>query len=126
MRIEHVALWVSDLEKEKAFYLAFPGAVSSPMYRNAGKGFESVFISFAGGARLELMRKDGVTEKSERTGLGWAHLAFSMGSPVKVDEMTKTLQKAGHRLLGGPRVTGDGYYESLFEDPEGNLLELTI
>lgn len=128
MRIEHVALWVSDLERMRAFYETYFGAVAGPKYTNAAKGFESYFLTFtAGGARLELMRKSGLPPRppgAEHT--GWAHLAFSVGSVESVDALTERLRAAGFEVIDGPRWTGDGYYESVALDPEDNRVEVTV
>lgn len=135
-RISHAALWVRDLEREKDFYVRFFGASANEKYVNAIKGFESYFLSFEGGARLELMRKEGVDDTGfvsadpnrlvmpER--LGFAHLAFSVGSEERVDGLTAELERAGFPLVSPPRRTGDGYYESAVADPEGNVLEITV
>jgi lactoylglutathione lyase len=127
MKIEHVALWVSDLERTRAFYETYFGATAGPKYANAAKGFEAYFLTFpSGGARLELMRKSGLPAHSpgaEHT--GWAHLAFSVGSAERVDALTGRLRAGGFDVLDGPRRTGDGYYESVVLDPEGNRVEVT-
>jgi lactoylglutathione lyase len=126
MRIEHVAIWVKDLEKMKDFYERYFNGESNEKYHNEAKGFESYFLKFESGARLEIMRKIGIDRESHNESLGWAHVAFSLGSKETVNELTKQLQQDGYVLVNGPRVTGDGYYESVIEDPEGNLIELTI
>jgi lactoylglutathione lyase len=126
MRIEHVAIWVKDLEKMKAFYETYFNGESNEKYHNESKGFESYFLKFGSGARLEIMRKIGIDTEAQNDSIGWAHVAFSLGSKEKVNELTMQLQNDGFVLINGPRVTGDGYYESVMEDPEGNLIELTI
>ncbi|MCM3034200.1 MULTISPECIES: VOC family protein [unclassified Niallia] len=126
MRIEHVAIWVNDLEATKAFYEKYFNGKSSSKYHNKVKEFESYFLSFDSGARLEIMRKAGIDKKSNEEILGWAHIAISLGSREAVDDMTARLKNDGYRHVNGPRVTGDGYYESVIEDSEGNLLELTV
>lgn len=127
MRIEHAALWVTDLERTRAFYETYFGAAAGPKYANAAKGFESYFMTFpSGGARLELMRKSGLPARPpgpEHT--GWAHLAFAVGSEEAVDALTERLRADGFELLDGPRRTGDGYYESVVLDLEGNRVEVT-
>ncbi|MDV2686961.1 VOC family protein, partial [Alkalihalophilus lindianensis] len=95
-------------------------------YHNKEKKFESYFLTFDGGARLEIMSKAGIDKPDQDDRLGWAHIAISLGSRESVNQMTTRLQNDGYRLVNGPRVTGDGYYESVIEDPEGNLLELTV
>lgn len=126
MRIEHVAIWVRDLEKMKAFYETYFDGKSNEKYHNATKGFESYFVRFESGARLEIMRKVGIDKEDQEDRIGWAHIAFSLRSRDKVNELTTKLQDSGYILVNGPRVTGDGYYESVMEDPEGNLIELTV
>ena len=126
MKIEHVALWVKDLEKSKAFYGTYFGAKAGNLYHNPQKEFRSYFLTFEDGARLELMNRTDVTDESSQSALGWAHLAFSVGSKERVDFLTKRLIQDGHTCQGMPRVTGDGYYESVFEDPEKNIIEITI
>ncbi|WP_184197170.1 VOC family protein [Chitinimonas taiwanensis] len=129
MRIEHVALWVADLERMKDFYTrAFRGSASE-RYRNPHSGFQSYFIYYDSGARLELMQLDGIPPNAndvQRQARGLIHLAFSAGSARAVEELTEQLCAAGSPLLSGPRLTGDGYYESVVLDPEGNRIEITI
>ncbi len=126
MKIEHVAIWVKDLEEMKKFYTTYFEGTANSKYRNIEKKFESYFLSFKEGARIELMRKAGVDKPDSNDRIGWAHLAISLGSEEAVNELTERLQKDGYLLVNGPRLTGDGYYESVIEDPEGNLIELTV
>lgn len=126
MRIDHVALWVKDLEKMVFFYTKHFGATAGNRYTNKEKGFQSYFLTFESGARLELMSRTDVTEKHDEQVLGWAHIAISLGSKEKVDQLTDELCRKGYCHMDGPRTTGDGYYESVVLDPEGNHLELTI
>ena len=127
MKIEHVGLYVHDLEGARAFFENYFAAKSNDRYHNPKTGFQSYFLTFEDGARLEIMTKETVQScASSAEQLGYAHLAFSLGSKEAVDSLTQTLEQAGYKLLSGPRVTGDGYYESLFEGFEGNLLELTV
>ena len=129
MRVEHVAIWVSDLEIMRLFFEKYFGATApSKKYENSMKGFESYFLVFSNGARLEIMKSRKVTTKQNMTMecLGFAHLAVSVGSKEKVDEVTFRLKSDGFSVIDGPRVTGDGYYESAFLDPEGNTIEITI
>jgi lactoylglutathione lyase len=125
MKIEHVAIWVKDLETMKSFYETYFNGIGNSKYHNKDKEFESYFLTFDGGARLELMRKSGIDKPDQNDRIGWAHIAISLGSRESVNQMTVRLQNDGYRLVNGPRVTGDGYYESVIEDPEGNLLEIT-
>jgi lactoylglutathione lyase len=127
-RIEHVALWTHDLERLRDFYVVYFDARAGDRYVNAAKGFESCFLSFDDGTRLELMRSSRLElaawpPGSQRHGL--THLAVAVGSEQRVDELTRRLAAAGHCVVDGPRRTGDGYYESVVLDPDGNRLELT-
>ncbi|AYV67663.1 MULTISPECIES: VOC family protein [Niallia] len=126
MKIEHVAIWVKDLEGMKTFYTTYFEGTANSKYQNIEKKFESYFISFKEGARLELMRKAGIDKSDSDDRVGWAHIAISLGSKEAVNQLTERLQKDGFLLVNGPRLTGDGYYESVIEDPEGNLIELTV
>lgn len=129
MKIEHVAIWTRDLEGMKKFYTDYFGGKAGEKYTNASKSFESYFISFDSGARLELMRMPSIPENlNDRVNqhIGIAHIAISVGSIEKVDSITDELIKTGYTLLSKPRHTGDGYYESCILDPEGNRLEITV
>ncbi len=126
MKIEHSALYVENLERAKNFFEEFFGGKAGKLYHNEKTGFRSYFITFDGGARLELMTRpslDNSQPKEMRT--GYAHLAFCIGSRRDVDSLTGKLRAAGYSVTSGPRVTGDGYYESCIEDAEGNTIELT-
>lgn len=126
MYIEHIAIYVNDLEKAKDFFIKYFDAKSNAGYHNLATGFQSYFLTFDNGARLELMKKTGMsdeTEKSERT--GYAHIAFSLGSKRAVDELTQRLKADGYEVVSGPRTTGDGYYESCIVAVEGNIIEIT-
>lgn len=127
MKIEHIALYVNDLEGAKDFFRRYFGAVSNDMYHNKTTGFQSYFLTFEDGARLEIMTKPDLidTEKSSvRT--GYIHLAFSVGSKDAVDSLTARMKSDGYQILSGPRTTGDGYYESCIVGFEGNLVEITV
>lgn len=126
MEIEHIAIYVKDLEKTRKFYIKYFGAVSNEMYHNVKTGFKSYFLSFSSGARLEIMNKPDVSENENVLRLGYAHFAFSVGSKEKVDELTERLKADGYCVVSGPRTTGDGYYESCVLDDEGNRIEITV
>ncbi|MEH6937135.1 VOC family protein [Bacillus sp. JJ664] len=126
MRIEHVAIWVNDLEGMKSFYEKYLDCKANNKYHNIEKKFESYFLTFKSGARLEIMRKVGIDQPNRNNQLGWAHIAISLGSAESVNHLTSRLKNDGYSIVNGPRVTGDGYFESVIEDPEGNLIELTI
>ena len=129
MKIEHIAIWVKDIERVKAFYETYFQARANQKYHNPKKGFQSYFLSFDTGARLEIMQMDCIPKCAhnpveQRTGL--IHFAVSVGCEVEVDRLTNQLCSAGYAVLDGPRTTGDGYYESIVLDPEGNRIELTV
>ncbi|MEI5962223.1 VOC family protein [Bacillus albus] len=126
MKIEHIAIWVNDLELMRSFYTKYFNGKSNFLYHNEVKQFESYFITFESGARLEIMRKKGIEKEPNPNITGYAHTAFSVGSEERVNELTTTLKNDGYSLLNGPRFTGDGYYESVISDPEGNQIEITI
>lgn len=127
MRIEHVALWTEDLERLVSFYRAYFGASVGEKYVNPAKSFESRFLSFDSGARLEIMRTTALTPvkpDSAAQSIGFTHLAFAIGSERGVDELTDRLRRDGYAILDGPRRTGDGYYESVVLDPDRNRIEI--
>ncbi|SHO61704.1 VOC family protein [Algoriphagus zhangzhouensis] len=126
MKIEHLAIWVGDLEAMKTWYCEILGMKAGERYHNPKKGFSSYFLSFESGARIELMHRSDVNPRGNSPQIGYAHIALSLGSKVEVDEKTAEFKQKGIPVLDGPRTTGDGYYESVIQDPEGNLIELTI
>jgi len=128
MKIEHIAIWTKDLEKMKKFYLQYFDLISNEKYHNSKKNFSAYFLSFPTGARIELMFKPEIIEivKNAEFNLGLTHFAISVGNKEKVDELTNLIRQNGHRIVGEPRITGDGYYESVISDPEGNLIEITV
>lgn len=129
VRIEHVAFWTEELERLVAFYEKYFGAAAGSKYVNPAKGYESRFLSFAGGARIEVMRSATLNPVKLAAGaqrMGLAHLAISVGSRQRVEELTQRLKKDGFEVVDGPRHTGDGYYESVVLDPDGNRIEVTI
>ncbi|QQS50706.1 MAG: SemiSWEET transporter [Bacteroidota bacterium] len=122
-KIKHVALWTSNLEEMKDFYCHHFKATCSMLYKNPTSGFQSYFINFSSGASLELMyNKNSEQEKAQLSG----HFCISVGSKKRVDEFAEHFRKEKIEILKGPRVTGDGYYEFLFRDTEGNLVEVTV
>lgn len=127
MRIEHIAMYVNNLEKTREFFIKYLGAKSNEGYHNKKTDFRSYFLSFEDGARLEIMNKPGMVDEQkalQRT--GYIHIAFSVGSKEKVDELTALMKADGFDVISGPRTTGDGYYESCVIGMEGNQIEITI
>lgn len=126
MHIEHIAIWVKDLEKMKAFYVKFFQMESNDKYINQKKKFSSYFLSFKNGARIELMHRPDISELLHKNHFGFAHMAISVGNKDKVDKLTKSIENNGYKIIGYPRTTGDGYYESVILDPEENQIEITV
>lgn len=128
IRIEHIALWSEDIERLADFYRTYFDAEVGDPYINAAKGFESRFLGFGSGARMEIMKTTTLAPQGHAPGaqrMGLTHLAFTLGSTQRVDELTQRLRQDGYEVLDGPRRTGDGYYESVVLDPDGNRLEVT-
>lgn len=129
MKIEHLALWVKDLEQTKNFYTHYFGMQCSEKYTNASKGFSSYFLSFENETtRLEIMHRADILESKNTSAgniFGLTHFALSVGGKEKVDEFTRQFRADGYKIVGEPRTTGDGYYESVIEDVDGNWVEIT-
>lgn len=128
MRIEHIALWSKDIDELKEFYTTFFGAHCNNKYINTKKSFESYFLSFDEGARIEIMQMPDVIpiENNNKNIVGIAHFALSVGSKEKVDLLTEKIRNGGYTIYSEPRTTGDGYYESVVLDPDNNKVEITI
>ena len=127
MNIEHIAMYVRNLEAAKDFFVKYLGAASNSGYHNKNTDFRSYFLSFDSGARLEIMtRLEMADSHNDIARTGYIHIAFSLGSKKKVDELTTLLKADGYEVLSGPRTTGDGYYESCIVGIEGNQIELTV
>lgn len=127
MKIDHIAMYVNDLEGTRKFFEQYMGAMSNNLYYNETTGFKSYFLSFEDGARLEIMNRpdmDDAGKPLQRTGL--IHIAFSVGSRGKVDLLTAQMKEDGYEIISGPRTTGDGYYESCVVAIEGNQIEITV
>ena len=127
MKIEHVALYVNNLENARDFFVKYLDAKSNEGYHNPNTNFSSYFLSFDEGARIEIMNKPEVPDLPKNPARTvYAHIAFSVGSKEKVDELTAKLRADGYEVLSGPRVTGDGYYESCIVAVEQNQIEITV
>lgn len=127
MRIEHLAIWVEDIERMREFYLKYFDTTSNEKYFNPKKNFTSYFIQFNdGGCRIELMNRPDISSNPGNRGLimGNTHFAVTVGSKEAVNELTELLRKDGYIIEGEPRTSGDGYYESVISDPEGNIVEI--
>lgn len=127
MRIEHIAMYVNDLDAARDFFIRYFNAKSNEGYHNKTTDFRSYFLSFDDGSRLEIMNKP-TMEDSEKglTRTGYAHIAFSLGSKAAVDRLTEILKCDGYDVISGPRTTGDGYYESCIIGIEGNQIEIMV
>ena len=127
MKIEHIAMFVNDLEKTRDFFIQYFDATANDGYFNPKTQFKSYFLTFDQGTRLEIMSKPNVIDDVkgvEKT--GYTHLAFSVDNQQKVNDLTEALRKGGYEVISGPRVTGDGYYESCIIGIEGNIIEITV
>ena len=125
MKIDHIAIWTNNLETLRSFYIKYFHGESGEKYRNDRSEFESYFISFSSGSRLEIMTISGLeTDFGQQNRIGIAHLSFRVGSKKAVDLLTSELRSAGISVYSEPRITGDGYYESGILDPDGNRVEI--
>lgn len=127
MYIEHIAMYVNDLEATKDFFIKYFNATSNDGYHNKTTDFRSYFLTFDDGARLEIMNKPEMIDSEKAlTRTGYVHIAFSLGSKDAVDTLTARLKADGYEVISGPRPTGDGYYESCIVGIEGNKIEITV
>ena len=127
MKIEHIALYVSNLEGARDFFVKYFGARTNDGYHNLITDFRSYFLSLEDGSRLEIMTKPDLTDSGDCLNrFGYAHIAFSVGSKEQVNALTSQLASDGYPVISGPRTTGDGYYESCILGFEGNLIEITV
>jgi lactoylglutathione lyase len=132
MHINHIAIWVKDIDVSANFYANFFGANIGPIYHNPKTNFNSRFITFDSdtlngySTRIEIMTRRDIMENSSYNTFGYAHIALSVGSTGEVDRLTKFLSENGVTVLSQPRTTGDGYYESKISDPDGNEIEITV
>jgi len=126
MKIDHVAAYVSDLEKAREFFCTYFSCTANEKYHNPRTGLSTYFLSFDDGARLELMQRPDVVQTVDGLAIGLTHLAFSVGSKEAVDSLTACLKGDGFEVVSGPRTTGDGYYESCVAVVDGLLVEITV
>lgn len=127
MKIEHIAIWTQDLKRLREFYVRYFHALAGPEYANPKKGYRSYFLAFDSGARIEIASLTELNPRPENEPhTGFAHFAFSTGSEAEVDRLTEQLRLDGVPVLDGPRRTGDGYYESVVLDPDGNRVEISV
>lgn len=127
MKIEHIAMYVNDLESARDFFVKYFGATSNEGYHNTRTDFRSYFLTFTDGSRLEIMTKPDLTDSGDLLNrFGYAHIAFSVGSQEAVDSLSAKLSSDGYPIISGPRITGDGYYESCVLGFEGNIIEITV
>ena len=127
MKIEHIAMYVNDLDAAKDFFVKYFDARANDGYHNKSTDFKSFFLTFEDGARLEIINNPGIKDlEKDATRTGYIHIAFSVGSKEKVDRLTEQLKSDGYDVISGPRTTGDGYYESCIIGIEDNLVEITV
>ncbi|MBR5513960.1 MAG: VOC family protein [Ruminococcus sp.] len=127
MFIDHVAMYVDNLENARNFFIKYFNAKSNDGYHNEKTGFRSYFLTFDNGARLEIMNKPEMADCEKHLNrTGYAHIAFSVGSKAEVDRLTELLKNDGYSVMSGPRTTGDGYYESCIVAFEDNIIEITV
>ncbi len=132
MKIEHVAIWTHQLERLRDFYARYFGATSGDKYvsdKGAKGQFESYFLSFDAGARLELMKLPSIPQGENAHGcesIGLTHIALSVETRDELDALYTRLRNDGITIVGAPRTTGDGYYETCVLDPDGNRVEITV
>jgi len=127
MKIRHIAIWTNDLERLRDFYQKYFGLKYGNKYVNASKGFSSYFLTFENGPSIEIMTREDIEDRAEenKQTVGFAHIAISVREKALVNSLTERLRLDGYRVIGNPRLTGDGFYESVILDPDGNHIEIT-
>lgn len=127
MKIDHIAIWTQNLEELRDFYMKYFNATSNKKYINPTKKFSSYFLSFEGDCSIEIMEMPGIPESKDDINIqftGLIHFALNVEAKSEVDRLTELLRADGFRILGEPRTTGDGCYESVILDPDGNRVEI--
>lgn len=124
MQLTHIAIWTNELERAREFYVKYFNGKSNDKYVNPKKGFASYFVTFEGGASLEIMQRTDITHENNEVYIGLAHFAFSAGSKEGVEKKIEQFRRDGYTILGEPRTTGDGFYEGSVADPDGNVIEI--
>ncbi len=127
MRIEHIAIWTYNLEGMRSFYMRYFDASSNEIYYNHSKGYRSYFLTFDGDCRLEIMEMHGISKSKNdpiKQFTGLIHFALSVDSRSEVERLTQLIKSDGFKVVSEPRTTGDGYYESVILDPDGNRVEI--
>ncbi|MGE5420300.1 MAG: VOC family protein [Chloroflexota bacterium] len=129
MTLDHIAIWTKDLERLKDYYVKFFDGRANEKYVNSETGFQSYFVSFGTGSRIELMQKPGIpgnlNDNVDKQHIGIIHLAFGVSTMEQVISKSEELAEAGFKILRGPRKTGDGYFEFETLDPDNNRIEVT-
>lgn len=132
MKLEHIAIWTRDIEVLREFYCSYFAATPNEKYTSTqdfGEYFESYFLTFPAGSRLEIMHMGRIPQGDNTGGYestGITHLAFSVETRAELEALAARLKADGHRLVGEPHMTGDGYYEACVLDPDGNRVEITV
>lgn len=125
MTLEHVALWTPNIERARQFYGEYFGAVATEWYRDPDRQFSAYLLTFASGARLELMQPAKLLAAGRGPVVGYAHLAFASGSVATVQALTERLRQAGYSIISEPSLTAKGHYQSVIADPDGNFIKIT-
>jgi lactoylglutathione lyase len=128
MTIDHIAIWTTQPEQLKDYYVKYFNGSANEKYFNKDTLFESYFITFDSGSRLEIMKKPGIpvnlNDREEKQHQGIIHISFGVETMEMVTGKSKELSEAGFKILRGPRKTGDGYFEFETLDPDNNRIEV--
>lgn len=125
MTVDHIAIYVKDLEEAKNFYIKYFNATANKKYTNPNTKLETYFLSFENGTRIEIMNRPNLEDKLRNNlSFGLIHIAFKVGSKSGVEALTNKIEADGYNVVSKPRTSGDGYYESCVSDSDGNLIEI--